>query len=258
MRAWRGSILATCLIASAAFPETASGADKSGGFAVKGVGNETCQQFTAAYNEKKPGVVLFEAWLEGYLSSLNIFTSNVYDVAPWHQGPMLLFLTASFCSTNPNGRLFEAAVAIRNFLKPFQLAASSPVVEAKVGDKTVKLYKETLRQAQELLIKGGYLSDKADGAWGGKTQSAFEAFQAKIAELKQTGLPDQETLFRLFVAGPQQQSGGAAAPAATAPRSAGSAPAKAAAPPATAQKPVPDQAPPPKLDLNLGGSPPRQ
>lgn len=171
--------------------------DKEGSFAVKGLGNETCGALMQAFKEKKPGVEAWINWLEGYLTGLNDATPQTYDIAPW-QSPVVLFeLTARYCSQNEDHRLIHAAKAIEELIRPFKLAQRSPVIEIKVGERTLKHYQETLRRAQELLIKQGFLQGKADGAWGPKTQAAFEAYQERSG-LKKTGVPDQETLFKLF------------------------------------------------------------
>ncbi len=171
--------------------------DKDGSFAVKGVGNETCAALLQAFKEKKPGVEAYINWLEGFLTGLNDATPQTYDTAPW-QSPVILFeLTARYCDQNKEARLIQAAKAVEQVIRPFRLAQRSPVVEIKVGDRTMRHYQDTIRRAQEILIKAGLLTGKADGSWGPKTQQAFEAYQERSG-LKKTGLPDQETLFKLF------------------------------------------------------------
>jgi|GEM_PF-575721 len=171
--------------------------DKNGTFAVKGIGNETCAALLQAFKEKKPGVEAYINWLEGYLTGLNDATPQTYDTAPW-QSPVILFeLSARYCDQNKEARLIQAAKAVEQVLRPFRLAQRSPVVEIKVGDRIMRHYQDTIRRAQELLIKAGLMTGKADGTWGPKTQQAFEAYQERSG-LKKTGLPDQETLFKLF------------------------------------------------------------
>lgn len=188
---------AVALALTLAVAGSAAARDKDGAFAVKGVGNETCAALLQAFKEKKPGVEAYINWLEGYLTGLNDASAQTYDVAPW-QSPVILFeLTARYCDQNPDARLIAAAKAIEQLIRPFRLAQRSPPVEIKVGDRSIRHYQDTLRRAQELLIKAGLLSGKADGAWGPKTQQAFEAYQERSG-LKKTGLPDQETLFKLF------------------------------------------------------------
>jgi hypothetical protein len=185
------------LVLALAFNGSVVARDKDGSFAVKGVGNETCAALLQAFKEKKPGVEAYINWLEGFLTGLNDATPQTYDTAPW-QSPVILFeLTARYCDQNKEARLIQAAKAVEQVLRPFRLAQRSPVVEIKVGDRTMRHYQDTIRRAQELLIKAGLLTGKADGAWGPKTQQAFEAYQERSG-LKKTGLPDQETLFKLF------------------------------------------------------------
>lgn len=177
--------------------EPAGARDKDGAFAVKGVGNETCAALLEAFKDKKPGVEAYVNWLEGFLTGLNDATPSTYDTAPW-QSPIILFeLTARFCDQNREARLIQAAKAVEQVIRPFRLAQRSPVVDIKVGERTMRHYQDTIRRAQEILIKAGLLTGKADGAWGPRTQQAFEAYQERSG-LKRTGVPDQETLFKLF------------------------------------------------------------
>ena len=188
---------AVALALTLAVAGAAAARDKAGAFAVKGVGNETCAALLQAFKDKKPGVEAYINWLEGYLTGLNDVSPQTYDVAPW-QSPVILFeLTARFCDQNKDARLIAAAKAVEQLIRPFRLAQRSPPVEIKVGDRSIRHYQDTLRRAQELLIKAGLLTGKADGSWGPKTQQAFEAYQERSG-LKKTGLPDQETLFKLF------------------------------------------------------------
>jgi hypothetical protein len=195
MRLIRAGAVTLALVFSVS--AAAEARDKDGSFAVKGVGNETCGALLQAFKEKKPGVEAYINWLEGFLTGLNDATPQTYDTAPW-QSPVILFeLTARYCDQNREARLIQAAKAVEEVLRPFRLVQRSPVVEIKVGERTMRHYQDTIRRAQELLIKAGVLTGKADGSWGPKTQQAFEAYQERSG-LKKTGLPDQETLFKLF------------------------------------------------------------
>lgn len=195
MKLLRAGGLALVLMIVAEQPLSAR--DKDGSFAVKGVGNESCAALLQAFKEKKPGVEAYINWLEGFLTGLNDATPQTYDTAPW-QSPVILFeLTARYCDQNREARLIQAAKAVELVLRPYRLAQRSPVVEINVGERTIRHYQDTIRRAQEILIKNGLLTGRADGAWGPKTQQAFEAYQERSG-LKKTGVPDQETLFKLF------------------------------------------------------------
>lgn len=189
----------TAAAAVAALPAAAPAADRNGAFDMRGLGSLSCSEVNTAVAEKRQGdLVLIKTWLDGYFAATNKHRSNVYDVLPWQSDQLVMNLVVSNCGEKPEIRIGQMADALLDFFGRQQLAERSPLVEAKVGEKTVTLYAAILKRAQEELIEGGHLSGTADGAFGPKTRAGFEAFQEKTG-LAKTGLPDQETLVRLFV-----------------------------------------------------------
>lgn len=187
--------LASALTLAATAPLLA--ADKDRSFAPKGVGFDTCKAVVDAAQKQANDLVLLVSWLNGYITAVNTYLDKVYDIAPWQDDRTLVSMILTHCSQNPDDRIAVVAQKLVDFVGPGRLEAKSPIVEAKAGDKTVKLYAAVLKRAQEQLIKDGFLSGTADGAFGNKTKAALEKFQEK-SSITKTGLPDQETLFRLF------------------------------------------------------------
>jgi hypothetical protein len=232
-----------CLVLSLAVSllalSPAHAVDKSGSFAPKGMGFDTCKSLVDAVQKKdQKGLIVFIGWLEGFLTAVNMLQSGIYDIAPWQSPDTLLKMVASHCEQNGDEHLAEVALKLAEYLGKDRLTERSQVEEAKVGKDTVQIYTEVLRRVQQQLVDGGYLSGTADGNFGPKTQTALEAYQTKQG-LPKTGLPDQPTLVQMFVrrASPPQAS---------------AKPGAAAKPAPAAANPAPLSGAPPKLDLNLG------
>jgi Putative peptidoglycan binding domain len=177
-------------------------ADENGAFAARGVGLDRCSDLIEILEQQDQRAVLAISWLDGYLTSINMHRQNLYDIAPWQRSDLLLSMVSNHCENNPEEPIALVAQRLAEFLYPGRLATRSEHVEARAGDETVQIYSAVLRRAQEALIREGHLSGGADGAYGPQTKSAFEAFQAAEG-LPQTGLPDQQTLFRLLSAPPE-------------------------------------------------------
>jgi hypothetical protein len=195
MRASTGAMAALLLCASSL---GATAADKDGAFAAKGVGRDSCKVLNEVYEKKSDEIFLVASWLDGYVTSVNTFSNNLYDLTPWQSTDLLLYVLVEFCEDNPEVVLAEAAQWLVQFVSAQALQEKSPLVETKVDETTVRIHRTVLRRVQEGLIKSGHLAGGADGAYGPKTRAALEAFQT-ANNLPTTGLPDQPTLFKMFI-----------------------------------------------------------
>lgn len=173
-------------------------ADAKGEFAVKGLGADTCANFLRSSAEKLPSVREFRGWLDGYLTAVNRYRGDTFDVAPWQSPALLLSLIHAHCQQRPEARLFEVVHRLQELLAEKRMVARSRIVELGEGERKVALYAEVLKRAQQALIDRGLLDGAADGVYGPKTRAALEAFQ-KQAGVPVTGLPDQPTLFELLL-----------------------------------------------------------
>ena len=182
----------------------AHGAAADGQFAVKGIGIQTCAQFTAGYAERSRGTFVFAGWIDGYISAVNRLQPGTFDAVPWQSIDLLLALINNHCASSPQERLFSVVHALLDFFAAQRLADSSPSVQAETGENKITVYQEVLRRAQRALSEAGVYADTPDGLFGPKTRAALEAYQTQQG-LAKTGLPDQETLYRLLGPGPPAQ-----------------------------------------------------
>ncbi len=185
------------LLVFLAAPLAAQAADSEGRFAIKGAGLGTCESFTKARAEKSNAYYVFGGWLDGYMTAVNQLTDDTFDMRPWESTELLLFLIDNHCKKNPKGNFFRIVNTIRVLLQDDRLRQASAVVEARVDDKMVRLYRETMRRVQTALTNRDRYQGAIDGSYGPMTRNAIEAFQAD-ENIPVTGLPDQLTLLRLL------------------------------------------------------------
>lgn len=185
------------LIFAAMVPVAARSASEDGRFAVKGVGVQTCKEFTEEFKERSSRYLLFGGWLDGYISAVNRMKKGTFDATPWQSTDVMLALVNNHCSQRPDERFFAVVTAMLQFFEDQQLTVDSEKVETAAGENKLTVYRTVLRRAQEALAEEGAYSGAADGLYGPKTRTAFETFQEKRG-LPKTGLPDQQTLFVLF------------------------------------------------------------
>lgn len=171
---------------------------EKGEFAVKGLGADTCRNFVKAAAEKLASVAEFRGWVEGYLTAVNRYRPDTFDIAPWETSGMLLSLIRAHCEQHPDDRLFEVVHQLQLLLAQDRLATRSEVAEIGEGEQKLRIYGEVIKRVQQALIDRKLLDGKADGAFGPKTKVALETFQ-KQQNLPVTGLPDQQTLFELLL-----------------------------------------------------------
>ncbi len=175
----------------------ARAADSGGQFAVEGIGGSTCESFVTAKSESSDAYWMFLGWLDGYMTGINQYSPETYDITPWQSQNLLAALFEKFCATNPGANFFAVANKMIAELRDDRLRESSVLVVAKVGERSIGVYRETLRRAQVQLKEGGHYQGEVDGLFGPNTQRALESYQKRVG-LTVTGLPDQATLLKLL------------------------------------------------------------
>ncbi len=187
-----------------------------GSFAIRGIGSGTCGELVKAVDARSPEVAWFAHWLDGYVTAVNRYRADTFDVAPWPGTRLLLMLVDAHCRGNRDQPLYEVVHQLVVLLGTQRLVDRSEPVEIRVGERRRMLYRAVVRRLQRALIERKLLADRADGIFGPRTRKAVAAFQRK-AGLEATGFPDDETLYKLLleplVAGPAPAPGGDGGPA---------------------------------------------
>ena len=198
----RARLLAAAILATTSAPLGAAlAADVGGAFAFKGAGLRPCGDFAAAFDARTPALGQYAGWVGGFLSGVNLFRDDTFDIAPWQSTSVLLSALAGYCRDNPDRPLHAAVTAMVERLAEDRLATASRPRLVMVGGETTVLYAAVIARLQTRLAALGLLEGDADGAFDEATETALAAFQAEIGR-EPTGFPDQATLFSLFDAPP--------------------------------------------------------
>lgn len=185
-------------IALLAMPAHIRAADSKGAYAIDGGGAAPCKAFTESRRAADENAAdLFAGWVDGYLTAANKNRPDTFDMTPWQTTDLLLTLLARYCDLYPEDRFEIAVNNMLNALHPTRLTEKSDKIIAGAKAKGVPVYRETLRGVQKSLSEKGFYSGPMDGNYGEALNKALMAFQEKNG-LKVTGLPEQETLYRLL------------------------------------------------------------
>ncbi|MEM6485202.1 MAG: peptidoglycan-binding domain-containing protein [Pseudomonadota bacterium] len=176
-------------------------ADKKGRFRVKGAGSSTCQHFSEAVREAGSEFVSYGGWLDGYLTAMNRYEDETYDVVSWQSTELLLASLLRYRQTNPEAIFHSAAAQLAQTLKRWAIRAQNPIQIAESDGMAAAVYKETLARVQGRLRQQGFYDGDLSGEFDEVTRDALKAFQESKA-IHATGLPDQETLMRLLSSRP--------------------------------------------------------
>ena len=172
-------------------------ADENQQFAIKGIGLSNCKSFVEAREHQSPQYFQFGGWMNGYLSAANRYEQDTFDLVPWQSTGMLTASLADFCERNPGLQFVRAVALLLNTLGPDRLQVESDLIDAKVGETSVVIYRATLQRAQKKLVEQQHLVGEPSGEFDDATRQALLGFQ-EASGLEPTGLPDQATLLQLF------------------------------------------------------------
>lgn len=173
-------------------------ADDKGDFAIKGGGAQSCQGFLTAYGARNSDLALYAGWIEGYLTGLNQFTPDTYDLASWQSVDTLIGLLQAACSQSaPDRRVIEAMTDVLRLLYPGRLQAQDTMIALVHENTGMTIYESVLRSAKTRLNSLGHGAGVVDDSFTPEVARAFEAFQ-RARSIPVTGLPDQQTLYLLL------------------------------------------------------------
>ena len=172
----------------------ADAADRSNKFAMKGAGLVTCENYLKARAEKLPSYPNFAGWTMGYITAINQRGFETFDVAPWQSIEILMTLLEAFCKRNLKQRFGLAVMALTNSLLKGRISENSPVVTTGEADQKVSLYQADTARARRARELSGRHRRGVERRHADRHRSLPE----RRKHLR-TGLPDQRTLYQLFI-----------------------------------------------------------
>lgn len=195
----QGAPFASWLLVALALAGPAAAADADGQFAIKGGGQQPCASFLTAWDSRNSDLSLYAGWIDGYVTGLNQFTDNTYDLAPWQATETLLGLTQSVCAQAPEGtRFMDAFFQVVRLITPSRVTEQSPVIALVHEGQSTLAYGAVIERMKTRLRDLGHGDGlTVNAAFDPATAAAVSAFQTAEG-LPATGLPDQRTLFQLF------------------------------------------------------------
>ena len=184
---------------SVGFAATAIAADGQGRFVIKGAGITPCAEFVESAAKRDAKFVSYAGWIEGYLSAVNRYEDETYDIVAWQGTELLMAAMARYCGQNPDVSFHDATIRMATQLRRSGLREKSEILAIPIGTegKSVLVYAAIIERLQKQLAMLGIYAGPASGTFDEATRAAVQAFQASKG-LAATGAPDQETLAHLL------------------------------------------------------------
>ena len=185
------------LLALTCLPLALPAADKEGSFAPKGAGLISCETFIAEQQAGSDAYLLFRGWIDGYLTGVNRYAPDTYDILPWETPGLIAAVIDSHCRDNPQARVMDVTMSVVQRLRDHRVRQQSDQIAVGEGDDRVLLYRSTVQRIQEALADQSLREAEPTGEFDEATRGQLQAYQREVG-LPDTGLPDQQTLWRLL------------------------------------------------------------
>lgn len=188
------SLVATVLLLAASDAHAANG---RGQYAVRGAGLVNCADFNQARGKHGDVYLVVAAWIDGYITGVNQYAANTYDVAPFESTELFMTILGGYCEDHPKDPVFGVLLDSFKQLWPDRLIHESEKIPITGSGHETRLYVEIIERVQRKLESAGYYKGPVNGAFSPGTVDALKEFQESIG-FKATGFPDQATLWRLL------------------------------------------------------------
>lgn len=175
----------------------ARSADDKGQYAVRGAGLISCALYTRERAAQGDVYLATAAWIDGYVTGINQYASQTYDVLPFEGTELVMAILDRHCSEHPTDPVFGVLTNLLEKLWPDRLAQKSEKTTIAMGEKETRLYVEVIRRVQQRLQAAGVYEGPISGEYSKQTAEAVQRFQESIG-FEATGFPDQLTSWRLM------------------------------------------------------------
>ncbi len=175
----------------------ATAADKEGQYGVRGAGLTSCAVYEKERNLQSQVYFIIASWMDGYITGTNQWANDTYDILPFQTTELITSIISSHCKKNPADRIYPVLRDLIKKISQNRLSKKSEKIDVTVDERTTKLYVEIIIRLKTKLKQAGYYDGDINSTFDGETIEAMQKFQGSI-DFKQTGFPDQLTLWRLL------------------------------------------------------------
>jgi len=175
---------------------TALAGDSDNAYAVKGAGISSCSRFVDTAEKHDNLYLIYGGWIEGYITATNQYLENTFDLSPWQSTQLMLKVAESICRKNPEMQFHQVVTNIMAGLTKQRIEKGGKFVDIN-GDRKYVFQKEVIHRIKKTLNNKGFYDGPINSDYDDALKTSMKAFQKSINQ-KQTGLPDQGTLFKLF------------------------------------------------------------
>lgn len=166
-------------------------------FVIKGAGTQKCSLYVGFIDKKSVKVNLFAGWLEGYLTAVNEYNENIYDITSFQSIRLIMKLVYAHCQSHSESSFYVVTKKLVQSFLPLSLNSKSELVVLAYNNKKIFSYVSILKKAKEKLKLLGYrVSSNEKILTKGDIKSIIK-FQGENY-IAMTGLPDEATLMKLF------------------------------------------------------------
>lgn len=178
-----------------ALPAMASGDQDR--FAIRGAGLLNCANFVEEKQAESPAYLMIGGWIDGYITGLNQYAEDTYDITSYESTELIARLIANHCESNPDDRLFTVVNSLMKRIQDDRIRDPEVPVVVEVGERRTYIYPPTLRRIQRALRERDYYEGPIDGSFGPAVAAGMKKFQEEIG-FDPSGYPDQASIWFLL------------------------------------------------------------
>jgi len=171
--------------------------DKNGKFAIKGIGNASCEKFVEVAGSDDPEKFLFAGWLNGYITAHNQHLKDNFDIISWENIETLGTYVRSHCAKNPTLSFFQATTQLLNEMYESRIVEFVGAENLASGKQALKTYRQVIQRVQKRLKDDGLYTGATDGVMTDSLQQAVNEFRVKN-DLPSADYLDQRVLHALL------------------------------------------------------------
>lgn len=156
-----------------------------------------CSEFVAAQAGDKELVIAFAGWTGGFLTGINVFRDQTFDITPFQATELILSKMAKYGEAHPDEVYVSALGKLVAMLMAGRLQTASPLVRVTSGSSAVFIYADVLEDVRAKLLAAGGTPPAEKGSFSPAFAQALAAHQTANG-LAVTGLPDLATMNSLY------------------------------------------------------------